>query len=107
MDAALLIYLILPGLGLVQAGLMLVHAWEHRRYHARRWASRIKLDSGLSVALISPCKGLDPDLRANLQALFGQSYPRYELCFAVETEGDPSVPVIRSLAHENPQVPHR
>src|SRR5579872_2593955 len=107
MDAALLILLLLPGIGLLQAGLMLVHAWEHRRYHARRWASRLKPTSGLSVVLIAPCKGLDVDLKANLLALFHQSYPRYELCFVVENENDPAIPVIRGLAGENPQVPHR
>ena len=107
MDAAILIYLILPAIGLVQAGLMLVHAWEHRRYHARRRASQLKPASGLSVTLVAPCKGLDPNLRANLLALFRQWYPRYELCFVVEDETDPAIPVIRSLARENPQIPHR
>lgn len=107
MDAGLLISLILPAIGLVQAGLMLVHAWEHRRYHAGRRASRLKPDSGLSVALVAPCKGLDTDLRANLLALFRQWYPRYELCFVVESESDPAIPIIQKLARENPQIASR
>jgi cellulose synthase/poly-beta-1,6-N-acetylglucosamine synthase-like glycosyltransferase len=107
MDAGLIIAFVLPGIGLLQAGLMLVHAWEHRRYHARRWASRVKPTAELSVALVAPCKGLDPDLAANLLALFRQWYPRYELCFVVESESDPAIPVIHNLARENPQVPSR
>ena len=108
MDAGLILSLILPGIGLLQVGLMLVHAWEHRRYHARRWASRIKpAAEQLSVTLVAPCKGLDPDLRDNLLALFHQWYPKYELCFVVESENDPAIPVIQDLAQENPQIPSR
>jgi hypothetical protein len=59
------------------------------------------------VALVAPCKGVDPDLAANLHALFRQWYPRYEMCFVVENETDPAVDVIRSVAGEHPQIPHR
>jgi hypothetical protein len=107
MDAALLTSLVVPGIGLVLAALMLVHAWEHRRYHSRRWASPLKPISGLSVALIVPCKGLDRDLKANLTALCRQWYPRYELCFVVESEFDPAIGMIRELAQEYPQISQR
>src|SRR5262249_49804017 len=107
MEAFLILGLILSAAGLAQAGLMLVHAWEHRRYHRRRWASPLKPDAGLRTALIAPCKGLDSDLRTNLRALFVQRCPRYELCFVVEAEEDPAAVVIRELIAENPQVPSR
>ena len=107
MDAALLLCFILPGIGLVQTALMLMHAWEHRRYHASRRSTRLKAIPPLSVALVAPCKGLDRNLRTNLQALFRQWYPQFELCFVVESEADPAVSVIQSLARENPQIHHR
>jgi len=107
MDAVVWLSLILPGIGLVQSALMLIHAWEHRRFHRSRRTNRIKAPAELSVALVAPCKGLDADLAANLQALFRQWYPRFELCFVVESENDAAIGVIRSVAREYPQIPHR
>jgi cellulose synthase/poly-beta-1,6-N-acetylglucosamine synthase-like glycosyltransferase len=44
----------------------------------------------LRVALIVPCKGLDPDFQKNITSLFNQDYENYLLCFAVEDESDPA-----------------
>jgi hypothetical protein len=107
MDALFLICLILAAIGLAQAGLMLVHAWEHRRFHGRRKVTPLTVNPNLRVALIAPCKGLDPELRANLLALFRQRHPNYQLCFVVESDSDPALPVIRDLADRNPQIPSR
>jgi len=104
MDALLIAYLVLAGIGLVQAGLMLVHAWEHRRFYMRRLANKLKPPRELRVTLIAPCKGIDADLRANLLALFWQRYPHYKIYFVVESENDPALAVIRDLERENPQV---
>lgn len=107
MDALAVAALLLVSTGLVQATLMLVHAWEHSRFYARRAGKRLEARSQPRVALIAPCKGVDPDLRANLRALFRQAYPTYELCFVVESECDPAVPTICELAGENGNVPSR
>ncbi len=104
MDALFVAYLVLAGIGLAQAGLMLVHAFEHRRFYRRRLAARLKPASDLRVTLIAPCKGIDADLRSNLLALFWQRYPNYDICFVVESEQDPAVAVIRDLERENRQV---
>jgi ceramide glucosyltransferase len=104
MDASLIICLVLTGIGLTQASLMLVHAWEHRRFHQRRHSRPLQTHPKLRVGLIAPCKGLDPDLRANLLALFRQRHPQYELCFVVESDSDPALSVIRDLADRNPQI---
>ncbi|HLJ10764.1 MAG TPA: glycosyltransferase family 2 protein [Planctomycetaceae bacterium] len=93
--------------GLCQSALMLVHAYEQRRHYARRLASAVNPDSDLPVTLIIPCKGIERDLRKNLGALFGQRYPKYTLCFVVESDGDPAVPIIGALMRENPQIPSR
>lgn len=107
MDALSVAALLLISTGLVQAALMLVHAWEHSRFCARRSGKRLETGSQPRVALIAPCKGVDPDLRANLRALFRQTYPVYELCFVVESECDPAVPTICELARENGNVSSR
>src|SRR4029077_12409526 len=97
-------YVVLAGIGLVQAALMLIHAWEHARFYRRRLAARRKPAGELRVTLIAPCKGIDADLRTNLLALFWQRYPHYQICFVVESENDPAVAVIRDLERENPKV---
>ncbi len=48
-------------------------------------------------SIIAPCRGLDEGLRDNLAALFQQNYPRYEIVFVVDDEGDEAVSVIESL----------
>jgi ceramide glucosyltransferase len=104
MDALFIIGLILTGIGLLQAVLMLLHAWEHRRFHRRRKSSPLPTQHSLRVSLIAPCKGLDADLRTNLEALFIQNYSLYELCFVTEAADDPAVAVIHEVAATFPQI---
>ena len=51
------------------------------------------------VSVIAPCRGLDADLRENLSALFRQDYPEYEIIFAVDSEADEAVSVIKEIIH--------
>ncbi|MBK8869782.1 MAG: glycosyltransferase [Elusimicrobia bacterium] len=53
------------------------------------------------VALILPCKGIDPGFRDNLQAFFDQDYPFLELVFSVATADDPACPKIDAAIEEN------
>jgi hypothetical protein len=107
MDALFQAFLVMAGFAFCQVGLMLVHAWEQRRYYGRRWAKRLQADNGLRVALIAPCKGMDTDLRSNLLALFGQNHPNYEICFVVESESDPAISMIRELQSSHPRLASR
>ena len=42
-----------------------------------------------------PCKGIYENFSENIERFFTLSYPNYKLYFAVESENDPSLPVIR------------
>jgi len=42
------------------------------------------------AALIVPVRGLEPELAGNVDALFTQDYPDYQLIFAVAREADPA-----------------
>lgn len=53
------------------------------------------------VALILPCKGIDPGFRDNLQAFFNQEYPSLELVFSVATADDPACAEIDAVIEEN------
>jgi cellulose synthase/poly-beta-1,6-N-acetylglucosamine synthase-like glycosyltransferase len=48
-------------------------------------------------SIIAPCKGLDHDLEINLQALFEQDFPHYEVIFVVDSKEDESVKIIEKL----------
>jgi ceramide glucosyltransferase len=60
------------------------------------------------VALILPCKGLDPGFRENLRSLVEQDYPDLEFLFVVATRDDPAYgalkEILQDLAAENPNL---
>jgi ceramide glucosyltransferase len=75
-----------------------------RRYLVVR-PSRLVDEIPLSV--LKPLSGLDDGLEANLRTFFEQDYHSYELLFAVRTEDDAAVPVVRRLQEQYPDVPSR
>ncbi len=112
MDILSLICLGLASLGVAQALLMLVHAYEHRRFHRGRLKAADK-DAFLAssdpprVTLFVPCKGVDLELDEHLRALFRQEYGPYELCFIVESATDPALTVIERVCREFVRQPSR
>jgi ceramide glucosyltransferase len=65
----------------------------------RKELSRTPSDFTPFVSVIAPCRGLDEDLEENLNALFRQDFPRYEVIFVVDSKNDDAVPVIEKLIH--------
>ncbi len=61
----------------------------------------------IPLSVLKPLAGLDEGLESNLRTIFEQDYRSYELLFAVRTEADPAVPVVRRLQAEYPHVPSR
>ncbi|MGH9856897.1 MAG: glycosyltransferase family 2 protein, partial [Acidobacteriota bacterium] len=51
------------------------------------------------VALVAPCKGVDFELRKNIQSWIKLDYPNYKIFFVVDSEEDSAVPVLRSFAN--------
>ena len=108
MDSLWLIgYVLLAGAAIVQALLVAINVYEHRR----RALVRLKKFSYYAptgrVLVLSPCKGHDANLEENLRALLTQDYPDYEVTFIVEDAGDPACPVIRRAMAACPQTPAR
>ncbi len=75
-----------------------------RRYLSVRPAP-LPLEIPLSV--LKPLAGLDLGLESNLRTFFEQDYSNFELLFAVRTDADPAVPVVRRLQAEYPHVASR
>lgn len=53
------------------------------------------------ATIFVPCRGIDIDLQANLEAIFIQDYPNFEVVFVVDDKNDPAVSVIENLNHKN------
>jgi ceramide glucosyltransferase len=54
------------------------------------------------VSLIAPCKGYDHGLDENLNTLFEQDYPAYEVIFVIDDASDLAADVIRKLTSRFP-----
>jgi ceramide glucosyltransferase len=52
------------------------------------------------VSIIAPCRGLDEDLENNLNTLFRQNFPRYEVIFVVDSETDEAVKIIEKVSRK-------
>ena len=59
------------------------------------------------ISVLKPLSGLDLGLESNLRTFFEQDYPTFEILFAVRSEDDPAVEVVRRLQAEYPSVPSR
>lgn len=59
------------------------------------------------LSVLKPLSGLDEGLEENLRTFFEQQYSNFELLFAVRTESDPAVPVVRRLQQQYNAIPSR
>ena len=50
------------------------------------------------VSIIAPCRGVDAGLEANLEKLFRQDFPAYEVIFVVDDEMDEAVEIIKKVS---------
>ncbi len=53
------------------------------------------------ASIIVPCRGIDEDLERNLEALFRQAYPKFEILFVVENRADDAASIIDNLIQKN------
>jgi cellulose synthase/poly-beta-1,6-N-acetylglucosamine synthase-like glycosyltransferase len=81
-----------------------------------RYAAYVRRECALPLqnytpfaSIIAPCRGLDRGLKENLEALFIQEYPEYEIIFVTDGPDDPSVSEIESIrTQESPRnIPTR
>jgi cellulose synthase/poly-beta-1,6-N-acetylglucosamine synthase-like glycosyltransferase len=73
-----------------------------------RFAKYVQLESARPLAhftpfasIVVPCRGIDQDLHENLEALFNQDYPAYEIIFVTDNADDLSLSVFRDAAIAN------
>ncbi|MGI8670291.1 MAG: glycosyltransferase [Aridibacter sp.] len=56
------------------------------------------------ASVIVPCRGIDIDLAENLEALFEQDYPEFEVIFVVDDENDEAVPIIENISGKSAKL---
>jgi len=102
-----ILYWIGAGVAIVQALLLALQTWEHRRF-ARSCMQRLDRHQPTGrVLLCAPCKGRDLNLEDNLRSLLEQDYDDYEVAFIVESADDPACPAIRRAMAEHPWMSAR
>ena len=101
------LWLVLAGGALLQAVLLLLQTYEHRRFARSRLRNARTMAPIARVRLLAPCKGVDLGLAENLRPLLEQDYPNYEVVFLVESADDPACNVIRRLIVGGGRVPVR
>ena len=103
----LIAYMALGGAAIVQGLLVAVNVYEHRR---RAMVRRKKIPNYAPsgrVLVVSPCKGAERGLEANLRAVLTQDYSEFEVAFVVEDAADPACHAIRRAMAAEPRVPAR
>lgn len=56
------------------------------------------------VSILKPLKGLDPDIKENLESFFRLDYPEFEIIFSVEDTADPVNGIVEELIKQYPNV---
>ena len=66
----------------------------------KRELARPLADYSPPATIFAPCRGVDPGLLENLDALLSQDYENYEIVFIVDDENDPATGVIEKAWRE-------
>jgi len=93
-------FFLLAGLLAIQSLIALQDGPRFLAFVRRRLAQPLP-DYAPPATVICPCKGLDADLEANLEALLAQDYPDYEVLFVVAAADDPARSVCERVARES------
>ncbi len=95
MTLATLIFPVLAVALMAQSAWSLIDGYRFLRY-ARSCRGKPPGDFAPPVALVIPCKGVDPGFNENLACYLDQDYPRYQVVFAVASENDPAFKALQT-----------
>src|SRR5690349_1951828 len=93
-------FYVLATLLLLQGLVSLIEGWRYLAFVRRSLAAPPAAFTP-KASVIVPCKGLEPELEANLRALLQQNYPSYEILFVVATPTDAALPLIQRVLQES------
>lgn len=101
------IYLALAAIALLQAALLTLQTWEHRRFARSRMRHLDKHQPEGRAAVFCPCKGVDLGLENNLRAVLRQDYHDFEVVFVLESQRDPAYALVQKVVAEHRDVKTR
>jgi ceramide glucosyltransferase len=95
-------------LAILQVGVGVYLAWHGLRWwqYARR---RMQADAGFTaprVAVLCPCKGMEPGLEHNLTALTEFDYRNYEIFFILASASDSAYSTVKRVAEHSKAAAH-
>ena len=74
--------------------------------YVRREIARPLPDFTPFVSVIAPCRGLEDGLRENINVLFRQDYPAYEIIFVTDRPDDPALDVFEGVRSDVSSARH-
>jgi ceramide glucosyltransferase len=99
-----ILYLFITVAAVVQAVLLALQTWEHRRFARSCMGVRDRHQPTGRVLLCVPCKGRDLNLEENIRSLLEQDYDDYEVSFIVESTDDPAYSAIKREMAAHPWI---
>ncbi len=78
-----------------------VYAFARRR---ARWPAPPTDARWPAVSLLKPVHGLERDLERNLRTAVSQDYPHYEVVYSAQRTNDPALPILETIAREDPRA---
>lgn len=100
------LFYILAALLIIQGLFSLIEGIQFRAFVHRSILEPVESFTPRAT-IIAPCKGVERDLEENLDALFMQDYPDYEIVFAIASKEDTARPVIEKVMAKHPQAASR
>ena len=70
---------------------------------SRRGAFPSQADGTLTMSILKPVRGLEPELFENLCSFCAQAYPAFDVVFGVQDASDPAIPVINEVIANFPE----
>ncbi|HEY0097446.1 MAG TPA: glycosyltransferase family 2 protein [Pyrinomonadaceae bacterium] len=92
-------YYLFAALLLLQALISLRGGARYLRYFRRELSAPRSVYTPYASVIV-PCRGLDQDLHKNLDALYQQHYPSFEIIFVVDSLEDPALEIIERVRAE-------
>ena len=69
--------------------------------YVRRQVALPLADYAPFVSVIAPLRGIDQGLKENIDALFTQKYPAYEVIFVTDRDDDPALRIVEEVRTDN------
>ena len=101
----MIIYFILAVVILLIQLLVLLEGYRHCLYTRRKYRPKPSKYQP-TAAVICPCKGLDTTFDRNINSLFVQDYPHYEIYFVVQSDDDPAYFRLRQIMQQHQNANH-